>query len=70
MRDLSDKACFEKAQQRGDVTFTVVGRDQSSPRVICEWIKENIETCPADKLHEALNRAITMRDLTYRRKAD
>jgi len=70
MRDLTDKACFDKAQQRGDQTFTVVGRDISSPRVICEWIKENIETCPEDKLHEALNRAITMRNQTDRRKAD
>lgn len=70
MRDLTDKTCFSKAQERGDQTFTVVGRDMSSPRVICEWIKENIETCPEDKLHEALNRAITMRNLAGRRMAD
>lgn len=70
MRDLSDKSCFDKAQARGDQTFTVVGRDMSSSRVICEWIKENIETCPEDKLHEALNRAIAMRTLPSRRRAD
>lgn len=70
MRDLTDKTCFEKAQQRGDQTFTVVGRDLSSPRVICEWIKENIETCPEDKLREALNRAIAMRYHSNRRRAD
>jgi hypothetical protein len=70
MRDLTDKTCFAKAQERGDQTFTVVGRDMSSPRVICEWIKENIETCPEDKLHEALNRAIVMRSLASRRRAD
>lgn len=68
--DLSDQKCFEKAQARGDLTFTVVGRDMSSPRVICEWIKENIETCPEDKLHEALSRAIAMRKTADRRKAD
>ena len=70
MRDLTDKNCFDKAQQRGDQTFTLVGRDMSSPCVICEWIKENIETCSEDKLHEALNRAIAMRDLDGRRAAD
>jgi hypothetical protein len=70
MRDLSDNECFRKAQERGDVTFTVVGQDRSSPRVICEWIKENIETCSEDKLHEALNRAISMRNKQYRKVAD
>jgi hypothetical protein len=70
MRDLTDKTCFEKAQHRGDQTFTLVGRDISSPRVICEWIKENIATCPEDKLHEALNRAIAMCNLPGRRQAD
>lgn len=69
-RDLSDAECFRKASERGDATFTVVGQDRSSPRVICEWIKENIETCPEDKLHEALNRAIVMRNKHYRRAAD
>ena len=67
---MSDYECFQKAQDRGDITFTVVGQDRSSPRVICEWIKENIDTCPADKLHEALNRAIAMRNKQYRKAAD
>ena len=61
-RDFSDNECFRKAQVRGDVTFTVVGQDMSSARVVCEWIKENIFTCPEDKLYEALKRAIAMRD--------
>jgi hypothetical protein len=70
MRDLSDKAVLEKAQARGDETFTLVGRDQTSPKVICEWIKLNIETCPEDKLREALERAIKMRNIPSRRYAD
>jgi hypothetical protein len=61
-RDLSDNECFRKAQLRGDVTFTVVGQDVSSATIVCEWIKNNIYTCPEDKLHEALKRAIAMRD--------
>lgn len=70
MRDLSDNECFRKAQARGDVTFTVVGQDRSAPRVICEWIKENIESCPEDKLFEALRRAIVMRETLVRKDAD
>lgn len=61
MRDLSDNEYFRKAKERGDVTFTLVGQDLSSPVVICEWIKQNILTCPMDKLYEALDRAIEMR---------
>lgn len=61
-RDLSDNECYRKAQVRGDITFTVVGQDLSSAYVVCEWIKQNIYTCPEDKLHEALKRAIAMRD--------
>ena len=70
MRDLTDYACFEKAQKRNDDTFTVVGQDRSAPIVICEWIKQNVETCPEDKLHEALNRAIKMRSNAFRKAAD
>lgn len=69
-RDLSDAEVVRKAKERGDMTFTLVGRDMTAPRVICEWIKENIESCPEDKLWEALHRAITMRNLAVRRLAD
>jgi hypothetical protein len=67
---LSDAGCFQRAQERGQATFTVVAQDKSAPRVICEWIKENIETCPPAKLFEALSRAIVMRDYHFRRAAD
>jgi hypothetical protein len=70
MRDLSDKTCFKKAVERKQETFTVVSQDMSAPRVICEWIKENIETCPADKLRAALDRAIAMRAWKFRKHAD
>jgi hypothetical protein len=70
MSQESDNKCYEKAIARGDRTFTLVGRDISSPRVICEWIKENIETCPAEKLRRALEDALAMRDLRDRKSAD
>lgn len=67
---LSDADCFHRAQSRGQSTFTVVAQDRSSPRVILEWMKENIETCPPAKLYEALSRAIEMRDYPHRKSAD
>jgi len=65
-----DARCFAKAQQRGDETFTLVGQDRSSPRTICFWILENIETCTPAKLRDALNDAIRMRHLPTRKNAD
>lgn len=67
---LSDAECFHRAQMRGQSTFTVVAQDRSAPRIVCEWIKENIETCPRAKLFEALSRAIEMRDFHFRKTAD
>lgn len=65
-----DNECQRKAYLRGDETFTLVGQDQSSPRVIAFWILENIETCPPQKLVAALNDAIRMRGLPRRKTAD
>lgn len=62
--------CRQKAQARGDLTFTLVGQDLSSPRTIAFWILENIESCPAEKLKEALDKAIRMRALQNRKAAD
>jgi len=70
MSKASDNTCFTKAQERGDETFTLVGQDRSSARVVCEWIKENIETAPKHKLIEALDCAIEMRNLHGRKTAD
>jgi hypothetical protein len=67
---VSDQECFDKAKQRGDATFTVVGQDFTAPATICEWIKLNIETAPPAKLYAALDRAITMRAQLNRKAAD
>lgn len=63
-----DEICFNKAIVRDDETFTLVGQDKTSPSVICEWIKQNIETATTEKLQDALNQAIEMRN--RRRFAD
>jgi hypothetical protein len=62
--------CHQKAKARGDMTFTLVGQDRTSPSTICWWILQNIETCPADKLRNALERAIQMRSLPTRKSPD
>lgn len=65
-----DKDCFKRATTRGQQTFTLVAQDRSAPRVICEWIKENIETAPKEKLVDALLDAIAMREYPNRKSAD
>ena len=40
--------------------FPLLSRDKTAPAVICSWIKANIKTQPAEKLHEALDLAIQM----------
>lgn len=65
-----DLDCFTKARARGQQTFTVVAQDRSSPRTICFWIMENIETCPAEKLIDALKDALAMREHPNRKAAD
>jgi hypothetical protein len=66
----SEERCLEKAKMRGDIAFTLVRQDLSSPTVICEWIKQNIETAPPAKLRNALERALSMRSYPRRKHAD
>jgi hypothetical protein len=66
----SDANCIDKARKRGDEMFTLVGQDNSAPAVLCEWIKLNIETAPAGKLRNALERALKMRQRPGRKSAD
>ena len=65
-----DGDCYTRAKIRGEQTFTLVARDRSSPQVIVEWIKQNIETCPREKLMDALLDAIAMREHPNRKDAD
>lgn len=69
-KNQTDYECAKKAEARGDKTFTLVGQDRSSPRTICFWIMENIETAPPQKLVAALYDAIRMRGQANRKNAD
>jgi hypothetical protein len=67
---LSDRNCFTKANAKGERTFTLRSQDKTAPRIICEWIKENIETAPEEKLLEALDAALEMRRWPKRKMPD
>lgn len=67
---MSDENCYTRAKANGERTFTLRAQDRSSPWVICDWIRENIMTCPPDKLREALDVAIEMRSWRNRKFAD
>jgi ribosomal protein L10 len=56
-----DDLCASKAKQRKQQTFTIVEQDRSNAKTIAFWILQNIETCTASKLRDALEIAIHMR---------
>lgn len=64
-----DIKCQDKARDRMQLTFTLVEQDMSSPHVILDWIKYNLKTCPNDKLIEAFECALVMKDSTIQKKA-
>jgi len=68
--DEKDAAVHARAKERGQGTFTIVEQDRSAPATICEWIKQNIETAPDDKLIDALETALKFRKFNPRKNAD
>jgi hypothetical protein len=64
-----DYQCFEKARAKGEMTFTVVEHDLTSPLTILRWIELNFATCPREKLLDAFHDALNMRDSTIPKKA-
>lgn len=65
-----DQECFQRAQSRGQQTFTLVAQDYSAPMVIAEWIKMNMMTAPPEKLVDALLDALAMREYPVKKRAD
>jgi hypothetical protein len=55
-----DDRCLEKAYN-DEKLFVLMARDYTAPLVIMEWIKNNLENQPREKLIEALDCAIEMR---------
>jgi hypothetical protein len=51
--------CYDKAGE-DEPLFVLRAQDLSSPGVVLEWIKANIETAPHAKLRDALETALAM----------
>jgi hypothetical protein len=50
--------------------FALRGLDVSSPIVVIEWIKLNFHTCPDDKIREAFELALAMKNYPKKKIAD
>lgn len=61
--------CFHNAAYDEEL-FTLRAQDTSAPLVVLEWIKLNFETAPKDKLQEAFDCALRMREHDGRKVAD
>ena len=53
-----------------EMLFILRAQDNSSPQVVMEWIKLNLLTCPDDKLREAFECALAMKNHTQKKVAD
>jgi len=62
-------SCLRKAAEDEPI-FVLRGQDESSPKVILHWIAKNFETCPDEKLREAFEHALIMKNYPKRKKAD
>ena len=70
VKETKDATCFQRAQSRGQETFTLVEQDATAVKTIAHWISLNIETAPADKLRAALEDCIRWRDFPNKKNAD
>lgn len=57
----NNDTCIEKAFD-DERMFVLLTRDYSSPKIVLEWIKENIEIQPDEKLREAFECALEMKN--------
>lgn len=65
----SDDSCLNKAKDN-EMLFVLRGQDMTSPQVILEWIKVNFNHLPEDKLNEAFNCALKMKETKGRKMPD
>ncbi len=71
--------CYRKAKEKGEPTFTLRAQDFTAPLVIIDWIREQVAQeiaptgaarCSDEKLREAFERALEMRNWPHRKVAD
>jgi hypothetical protein len=66
----NDIEVFNRAQGRGQQTFTLVEQDRSAVETIAYWILQNIHSAPADKLRNALEICLKWRNFAAVKDAD
>lgn len=64
-----ESICLANAKDDEPV-FVLRGQDETSPKVILHWIAKNFETCPDDKLRDAFECALIMKNYPNRKKPD
>jgi hypothetical protein len=65
-----DTEVHARAKARNQRTFTLVEQDMTSVEVIAYWILKNIHTAPAQKLHDAVEICLEMREFGAVKHAD
>lgn len=65
-----DSIIHARAKARNQATFTLVEQDKTAVETIAYWILKNIRTAPPEKLHDALDACIRMREFPGQKSAD
>lgn len=61
--------CLKKAADDEPI-FVLRGQDKSSAKVVMHWIAKNFDTCPDEKLREAFEHALKMKNYSVKKNAD
>lgn len=61
--------CLKKAAP-DEPLFVLRAQDASAPYIVMEWIKDNFENVPEEKLREAFELALKMKKWPNRKSAD
>lgn len=69
MATKSRDLCLKNASEDEEI-FVLRASDISSPKVILHWIAKNFENCPEEKLREAFDSALRMKNHKGRKQAD
>jgi hypothetical protein len=64
-----DCSCLEKAAPDEPI-FVLRAQDLTAPKVVLNWISENFLTCPDEKLREAFEHALRMKNYHTKKIAD
>lgn len=65
-----DTGIHARAKARGEKTFTLIERDPTTVETIAYWILKNIQTASSEKLHNAIDVCVNMRDYPNKLVAD